>query len=76
MHGVKPTNLGAFITNFNNTVANILTPAGKAVAASGLIIQAQLIQLGTAIRPSPSFLRPTASSIPPIARSTRRSRIP
>ena len=51
MHGVKPTNLGAFITNFNNTVANILTPAGKAVAASGLITQAQLIQMGAAIQP-------------------------
>ena len=44
MHGVKPTNLGAFITNYNNTVANTLTPAGKAVAASGLITQAQLIR--------------------------------
>ena len=51
MHGVKPTNLGAFITNFNNTVANTLTPAGKAVAASGLITQAQLIQMGAAIQP-------------------------
>jgi len=51
MHRVKPTNLGAFITNYNNTVANTLTPAGKAVAASGLITQAQLIQMGAAIQP-------------------------
>jgi hypothetical protein len=51
MHGVKPTNLGAFITNYNNTVANTLTPAGKAVAASGLITQAQLIQMGAAVQP-------------------------
>jgi hypothetical protein len=51
MHGVKPTNLGAFITNYNNTVANTLTPAGKAVVASGLITQAQLIQMGAAIQP-------------------------
>jgi hypothetical protein len=51
MHGVKPTNLGAFITNYNNSVANTLTPAGKAVVASGLMTQAQLIQMGAAIQP-------------------------
>jgi hypothetical protein len=51
MHAVKPTNLGVFITNYNNTVANTLTPAGKAVVASGLMTQAQLIQMGAAIQP-------------------------
>ena len=51
MHGVKPGNLGKFITNYNNSVAGTLTPAGKAVAASGLISQAQLIQMGAAIQP-------------------------
>ena len=51
MHRVKPSNLGAFITNFNNTVANTLTPAGKAVVASGLMTQAQLVQMGAAIQP-------------------------
>jgi hypothetical protein len=51
MHRVKPTNLGAFITNYNNTAANTLTPAGKAVAASGLITQGQLVQMGAAIQP-------------------------
>ena len=51
MHSIKPTNLASYITNFNATKANTLTPAGQAVANSGLITQAQLIQMGAAIQP-------------------------
>jgi hypothetical protein len=51
MHSIKPSNLGAFITNYNSTQAGTLTPAGQAVAASGLITQAQLVQIGAAIQP-------------------------
>ncbi len=50
-HSIKPKNLGAYITNFNQTKAGTLTPAGQAVASSGLITQAQLIQMGAAIQP-------------------------
>jgi hypothetical protein len=50
MHRVKPTDLAGYINNFNSTVAGTLTPAGKAVAASGLISSAQLIQMGAAIQ--------------------------
>ena len=51
MHRVKPTNLASFITNYNATQAGTLTPAGKAVAGSGLISAAQLVQMGAAIQP-------------------------
>jgi hypothetical protein len=51
MHRVTPKNLAAYINNFNSTLAGTLTPAGKAVTASGLITQAQLIQMGAAIQP-------------------------
>lgn len=51
MHDVKPTTLGAYISNFNATKANTLTPAGQAVVNSGLFTQAQMIQIGAAIQP-------------------------
>ncbi len=51
MHSITPRNLGKFISTFNQTQAGTLTPAGKAVAASGLITQAQLVQIGAAIQP-------------------------
>ncbi|RXH58366.1 TonB-dependent receptor [Granulicella sibirica] len=51
MHRVKPTNLGAFIQNFNNTHANQLTPAGQALVAAGLFTQQQLVAIGAAIQP-------------------------
>jgi hypothetical protein len=64
MHRVTPANLGAFITNYNSTVANTLTPAGKAVAASGLMSQAQLIQMGAAIQPIAQLPQPRGVSNP------------
>lgn len=51
MHRVKPTTLNSYISNFNSTQAGQLTPAGKAVAASGLMSAAQLVQMGAAIQP-------------------------
>ena len=48
---IKGNNLQSFINGFNATQANNLTPAGKAVAASGLITAPQLIALKAAIQP-------------------------
>ena len=50
-HRVKPNTIGRFINSFNSTSANTLTPAGKAVANSGVLTQNQLIALGGAIQP-------------------------
>ena len=51
MHRIKPTNLGAFIQNFNATSANTLTPAGQVLVNSGLFTQQQLVAIGAAIQP-------------------------
>ena len=51
MHSVNGNSLGGYITNFNNTYAGRLTPAGQAVATSGLMTQAQLTAIGATVQP-------------------------
>jgi hypothetical protein len=51
MHDVKSGNLQSFITNFNQTKANTLTPAGQALVSAGLMTPAQLRALGGVIQP-------------------------
>jgi hypothetical protein len=51
MHDIKKNTLFNYINTYNSTVAGTLTPAGKAVAASGLISAAQLVQMGAAVQP-------------------------
>jgi hypothetical protein len=48
---VKVSNLNQVISNYNNTYAGKLTPAGQALVSAGLFTQAQLAQLG-AITPT------------------------
>jgi hypothetical protein len=60
MHQINGGNLGKFISNYNSTQAGTLTPAGKAVAGSGLFTQAQLISIGAAIQPVAQLPSPTA----------------
>ncbi|MGA8214580.1 MAG: carboxypeptidase regulatory-like domain-containing protein [Candidatus Sulfotelmatobacter sp.] len=49
MRSVTPGNLNAYLTNFNNTVAGTLTPAGQALVTAGLFTQAQLVTLGAVV---------------------------
>ncbi|MGB9363827.1 MAG: hypothetical protein WCA99_19645, partial [Candidatus Sulfotelmatobacter sp.] len=49
MRSVSPRNLNAYLTNFNNTVAGTLTPAGKALVTAGLFAQSQLVSLGAVV---------------------------
>jgi hypothetical protein len=51
MRDVKPGSLQRYITNFNQTKANTLTPAGQALVAAGLMTPQQLIALGGTIQP-------------------------
>jgi hypothetical protein len=51
MRSIKPTTLGQYITNFNNTVANNITPAGQALVTAGLFTPNQLVSIGGAIQP-------------------------
>ena len=51
MHRVKPNTLSSYITNFNQTSANTLTPAGQALVTAGLFTPQQLIQSGGAVQP-------------------------
>ena len=60
MHRVKPTNLGAFIQNFNSMYGNTLTPAGKVLVGSGLFTQQQLVAIGAAIQPIAALPQPRA----------------
>ena len=53
MHRIKPTNLGAYITNFNSGVAGRITPAGQALINAGIMTQAQLVALGATVQPLP-----------------------
>ncbi len=49
MRSVTPRNLNAYLTNFNNTVAGTLTPAGKALVTAGLFTQSELVSLGAVV---------------------------
>ena len=49
MRSVSPSNLNAYLTNFNNTVAGTLTPAGKALVTAGLFTQSELVSLGAVV---------------------------
>lgn len=53
MHRIKPTNLGAYISNFNATAAGKITPAGQALVSAGLLTQAQLVALGGTVQTLP-----------------------
>jgi len=50
MHRIKGNSLGKYINNFNQTQAGQLTPAGKALIASGLLTQAELTSLGGVVQ--------------------------
>ena len=50
-HAVKASALQGFITNFNTTQANTLTPAGKALVTAGLFSTQQLIAMQAAVQP-------------------------
>jgi hypothetical protein len=49
MRSVTTKNLAADLTNFNNTVAGTLTPAGKTLVSSGMFTQQQLVTLGAVV---------------------------
>lgn len=49
MRSVSPRNLNAYLTNFNNTVAGTLTPAGKALVSAGSFTQSELVSLGAVV---------------------------
>jgi hypothetical protein len=49
MRSVSRSGLNAYLTNFNNTVAGTLTPAGKALVAAGLVTQSELVSLGAVV---------------------------
>ena len=69
MHRLKGAGLNRYISNFNSTYVNRLTPAGQAVVNSGLITQSQMIALGGAIQPiaqvpqSSAYLNPAFRSL-------------
>jgi hypothetical protein len=49
MRGASPGGLNAYLTNFNNTVAGTLTPAGQALVTAGLFTQNELVRLGAVV---------------------------
>jgi Carboxypeptidase regulatory-like domain len=56
MHSVKGGGLARVVDNYNKTQAGTLTPAGKALVASGLFTERQLVALGAtkaALAPPP-----------------------
>ena len=55
--GTSPGDLNKVITNYNNTQAGTVTPAGQALLSSGLFTQAQLTALGA--------VKPTLNLAPP-----------
>jgi len=46
---VSRSNLNAYLTNFNNSFAGTLTPAGKTLVNAGLFTQAELVSLGAVV---------------------------
>lgn len=57
--GISPGSVNNTITNYNNTVAGTLTPAGQALVSAGLFSAAQLTSLGAVAPTVP--LAPTGS---------------
>ncbi len=66
MHRIKPSNLGAYIQNFNQTYANALTPAGQALVTAGLFTKDQLVNIGGAIQAIPQLSTPRAVGNPSV----------
>jgi hypothetical protein len=64
MHSVKSNTLQSFITNFNSTHANQLTPAGQALVAAGLFTSPQLVSLKGAIQPIANLPQANAINLP------------
>ncbi|WP_263382994.1 TonB-dependent receptor [Granulicella arctica] len=64
MHRVKPGTLNSYISNFNNTKAGSLTPAGQALVTAGLFTQQQLVLAGGAVQPIASVPSARALSNP------------
>ncbi len=64
MHRVKPGTLGQYITNFNQTYAGRLTPAGQALVNAGLMTQQQLTALNGVVQTLPALPQATAPANP------------
>ena len=64
MHRVKPSNLSAYINNFNATQQGKLTPAGQALVNAGLLTQAQIMALGGTVQKLPNAISGSAPSNP------------
>jgi hypothetical protein len=64
MHGVKPSNLQSYVTNFNSTKAGSLTPAGQALVSAGLFTPQQLSTLGGVVQPIAALPQQTALANP------------
>ena len=64
MHHIKGNSLQSYINNFNATQAGTLTPAGQAVANSGLITAGQLQQIGGAVQPIANLPQATGFNNP------------
>jgi Carboxypeptidase regulatory-like domain len=64
MHRIKGNSLGKYINNFNASQAGQLTPAGKALVASGLLTRAQLINLGGVVQQIATLPQATALNNP------------
>jgi hypothetical protein len=64
MHSIKSNSIQSYITNFNSAYAGQLTPAGKMVAASGLLTSTQLVQIKAAIQPIANLPQATALNNP------------
>jgi hypothetical protein len=66
MRSIKPGDVARYITNFNNTLGNTLTPAGQALVSAGLLTPGQLVALGGAIQPLTPLPQSTSLSNPSI----------
>jgi hypothetical protein len=64
MHGIDGKNLRSYVSNFNATQAGQLTPAGKALVASGLFNSNQLTALNAVIQPIAQVPQATALNNP------------